>query len=103
MMPIWTTFNRFRRVVRDLSVQLGREVELVTEGGETELDKTIIERLSDPLIHILRNSIDHGVEPPEIRQASGKPKKGTVRLSAAYSGADVLITISDDGEGLTLK
>lgn len=100
MMPIWTTFNRFRRVVRDLSVQLGREVELVTEGGETELDKTIIERLSDPLIHILRNSIDHGVEPPEIRQANGKPKKGTVRLSAAYSGADVLITISDDGGGI---
>ncbi len=100
MMPIGTTFSKFKRLVRDLSSELGKEVVLTTDGSETELDKTVIERLNDPLVHIIRNSIDHGIEPPEIRQAGGKDRQGTVRLSAVHSGAHVLIKISDDGKGL---
>ncbi len=100
MMPIGTTFSKFRRMVRDLSQELGKEIELVTEGAETELDKTVIERLSEPLMHLIRNSIDHGIEPREIRAAEGKPRSGTVRLSARHSGACVLIQVSDDGGGL---
>jgi two-component system chemotaxis sensor kinase CheA len=100
MLPIATSFSRFRRVVRDLSGELGKSVELVTEGGETELDKTVIERLNDPLVHLIRNAVDHGIEMPADRQASGKPTKGTVRLAAAHSGSHVLIQIMDDGAGL---
>ncbi len=100
MLPIGTTFSRFRRLVRDLSKDLGKEVEMVTEGGDTELDKTVIERLGDPLVHLIRNCIDHGIEPPEERISAGKPRKGTVRLSATHSGANVLIEIEDDGAGL---
>jgi two-component system chemotaxis sensor kinase CheA len=100
MMPIGTTFNRFKRVVRDLSSELGKETELVTDGAETELDKTVIERLSDPLVHLIRNCIDHGIEPPEVRTAAGKPRQGAVHLSATHSGAHVLIQIRDDGAGL---
>jgi|Deesub1362A_J573_1020465.scaffolds.fasta_scaffold00073_20 two-component system chemotaxis sensor kinase CheA len=100
MVPIGTTFSKFRRLVRDLSRELGKEVELTTEGAETELDKTVIERLNDPLVHLIRNSIDHGIEPPDVREARGKPRKGTVHLSAVHSGASVLIEIRDDGAGL---
>ena len=100
MIPIGSTFGRFKRLVRDLSRELGKEIELITEGAETELDKTVIERLNDPLVHIIRNSIDHGIEAPEARAAGGKPPAGTIRLSAGYAGASVLITISDDGAGL---
>ncbi len=100
MLPIGSTFNRFRRVVRDLSLELGKECELVTEGAETELDKTVIEKLGDPLVHIIRNSIDHGIEKPEGREASGKGRTGTIKLSALHSGAYVLIRVSDDGRGL---
>ena len=100
MVPIGTTFSKFKRLVRDLSSELGKEVALTTEGGDTELDKTVIERLSDPLVHIIRNSIDHGIEAPSTREASGKPRKGGVHLSAVHSGAHVLIRISDDGKGL---
>lgn len=100
MLPIGSTFNRFRRVVRDLSIELGKEVELVTEGAETELDKTVIEKLGDPLVHIIRNSLDHGIEHPDEREKAGKPRGGTIRLSAQHSGAYVLIQISDDGKGL---
>ncbi len=100
MLPIGTIFGKFRRLVRDLSADLGKDVELVTEGAETELDKTIIERLNDPLIHLIRNSIDHGIEKPEVRESSGKRKTGTIRLSAAHAGAHVLIRIQDDGAGL---
>jgi two-component system, chemotaxis family, sensor kinase CheA len=100
MLPIGTTFSKFKRLVRDLSNELGKEVNLTTEGGETELDKTVIERLNDPLVHIIRNSIDHGIETPEIRAAAGKPEKGTICLAARHSGANVLIEISDDGKGL---
>ncbi len=100
MLPIGSTFNKFRRVVRDLSLELGKEVELQTEGAETELDKTVIERLSDPLVHIIRNSLDHGIESPDLRREKGKPVPGVIRLSARHSGAYVLIQVSDDGKGL---
>jgi two-component system, chemotaxis family, sensor kinase CheA len=100
MLPIGTTFSKFKRLVRDLSGELGKEIILTTEGGDTELDKTVIERLNDPLVHIIRNSIDHGIEAPEARKAAGKSRKGTVCLAARHSGANVLIEISDDGAGL---
>jgi two-component system chemotaxis sensor kinase CheA len=100
MLPIGSTFSRFERLVRDLSADLGREVILKTEGAETELDKTVIEKLNDPLVHLIRNCIDHGIEPPHIREAAGKPRQGTVLLAAEHSGAHVVITIRDDGAGL---
>jgi len=100
MMPIGSTFSKFRRLVRDLSQQLGKEVEMLTEGAGTELDKTVIERLNDPLVHIIRNSIDHGIEGPEDRLAAGKPRQGTVHLTAEHSGDSVILTIRDDGKGL---
>jgi two-component system chemotaxis sensor kinase CheA len=100
MLPIGSTFSRFRRLVRDLSNELGKEIELITEGAETELDKTVIEKLNDPLIHIIRNSVDHGIEHPQERLAKGKSRGGTVTLSALHSGAYVLIKIADDGAGL---
>ena len=100
MLPIGSTFNKFRRVVRDLSLELGKDAELATEGAETELDKTVIEKLGDPLVHIIRNSLDHGIERPADRLAAGKPRSGTIRLSAMHSGAYVLIQVADDGAGL---
>lgn len=100
MLPIGTTFSKFKRLVRDLSRELGKEIELETEGGETELDKTVIEKLNDPLVHIIRNSIDHGIEQPDVRRASGKPAAGIIRLSAFHSGANVVVQIRDDGKGL---
>jgi two-component system, chemotaxis family, sensor kinase CheA len=102
LLPIGSTFGRFRRVVHDLSRDLNKEVELIMEGGETELDKTVIERLTDPLVHLIRNSLDHGLEPAEERVAAGKPPQGRIRLSAAHSGTNVVIAISDDGRGLDI-
>src|SRR5262249_21970361 len=93
-------FGRFRRLVHDLSRELGKGVEFETSGEETELDKTVIEKLADPLVHVIRNSIDHGLEAAADRRAGGKPEGGTVRLSAVHSGAEVAISISDDGKGL---
>lgn len=100
MVPIGSTFSSFKRLVRDLSGELGKNVELETDGGETELDKTVIEKLNDPLIHIIRNSLDHGIENPDVRAERGKPKAGKIRLSASQTGASVYITIEDDGNGL---
>jgi len=100
MLPIGTTFSKFKRLVRDLSQELGKEIEMETEGADTELDKTVIEKLNDPLVHLIRNSIDHGIEMPEARRAAGKPEQGTVHLGAVHSGDSVLITIRDDGAGL---
>ena len=100
MLPIGTLFNKFKRLVRDLSRDLGKEVEMVTVGEETELDKTVIERLGDPLVHLIRNSVDHGIEPPAARLAAGKPAAGVVTVTAVHSGAYVLIQIHDDGAGL---
>ncbi|MDZ7794315.1 MAG: chemotaxis protein CheA [Spirochaetia bacterium] len=101
MIPLAETFNSFHRLVRDLSAELGKEVELVTSGAETELDKNIIDALNDPLVHIIRNSIDHGLESSEERQKAGKAGSGTVSISAEHSGANVLIRIKDDGQGLS--
>jgi len=100
MLPIGSTFSKFKRLVRDLSGELGKEIEMTTDGADTELDKTVIEKLNDPLVHLIRNSIDHGVELPEAREAAGKPRHGTVHLAAVHSGDSVLITIADDGAGL---
>ncbi len=100
MLPIGTTFGRFRRLVRDLSSDMRKQIELVTEGGETELDKTVIEQLGDPLVHLLRNSIDHGIEPPGERVERGKPPAGRIVLSAEHAGGEVLIHIIDDGRGM---
>ncbi|MCM1322236.1 MAG: chemotaxis protein CheA [Bacteroides sp.] len=100
MLPIGTIFSRFRRLIRDLSGDLKKNIELVTEGAETELDKTVIEKLNDPLVHLIRNSADHGIELPEARVAAGKPAQGVVILKAQHAGAFVLITIKDDGAGL---
>lgn len=100
MLPIGTIFSKFQRLVRDLAAELGRDVDLITGGAETELDKTVLERLKDPLVHLLRNSIDHGIEPPEVRLQAGKPKRGRVSLTASHSGALVIIQVQDDGGGL---
>ena len=100
MLPIGTTFSKFKRLVRDLSSDLGKDISLETVGGDTELDKTVIEKLSDPLVHLIRNSLDHGIENPEDRVAQGKSPDGIITLSAQHSGANVLITVSDDGAGL---
>lgn len=100
MLPVGTMFNSLRRLVRDLSGSLGKDVNFITEGAETELDKTVIDQLKDPLVHILRNSMDHGIESPEARMADGKPAQGVVRLSARHSSGNVVITIEDDGKGL---
>jgi len=100
LLPISTIFSKFRRLVRDLSRELGKEARLVTEGGETELDKTVIERLTDPFIHLIRNCMDHGIETSDKRVTAGKPKHGVIRLSALHAGNEVLIQITDDGIGL---
>ncbi|MGL1902055.1 MAG: chemotaxis protein CheA [Fibrobacterales bacterium] len=100
MLQIGSTFNIYKRLVRDLSETLNKNISLVTEGGDTELDKTVIEQLKDPLVHIIRNSIDHGIESKDQRATTGKPESGTIRLSAQHVGAQVHITVQDDGKGL---
>lgn len=100
MLPIGTVFGKFRRVVRDLSVELGKHVSLDTEGGETELDENVIDSLTEPLVHIIRNSVDHGIEPTEKRTEAGKSVEATIRMVARQTGGDVLVTVSDDGGGL---
>ncbi len=102
MMPIGATFSRFRRLVHDLSAELGKHIELVTEGAETELDKTMLDQLGEPLVHLIRNSIDHGIEPAGERIGRGKPERGTIRLTAVHTGSNVVIRIQDDGRGLDL-
>ena len=100
MLPVSFVFQRFPRLVRDISRKLGKEVELVLEGEETEADKNIIESLADPLIHIVRNSLDHGLETPEVRRAAGKPASGKLTIRAVQEGDRVLIDIIDDGRGI---
>ncbi len=100
MVPISTLFSRFRRTVHDLAGQLGKSIDLFMEGAETELDKTVVEKLNDPLLHLVRNSVDHGVELPAVRAAQKKNPTGTITLSAKHVGAFILITIKDDGKGL---
>jgi len=100
MIPVRATFEKFRRLVHDLARDLGKNVELSIEGAETELDKTVIDQLGDPLMHLIRNSMDHGIELPERRARSGKRPVATIHLSARHSGASVLISVSDDGGGI---
>jgi len=100
MVPISFVFSRFPRMVRDLSQRLGKQVELRMTGGETELDKTVLEKIGDPLVHLVRNSIDHGIESPEKRLASGKEARGAVHLHAYHRGSSIRVEVSDDGGGL---
>lgn len=100
MVPVGSLFARFRRLVHDLSRETGKEIELITEGETTEVDKTVVERLADPLVHLVRNSIDHGIEMPDDRRASGKAASGKLILSAHQTGGEVIITIKDDGRGI---
>lgn len=100
MVQIGDTFSRFRRVVRDVSKDMGKEIELRITGGESELDKTVVEKINDPLTHLIRNSLDHGIERPEVRKEQGKPAKGTVSLNAYHDSGHIVIEIKDDGAGL---
>lgn len=100
MLPISTVFQKMRRLVRDMSRKFEKEVELVLVGEETEVDKNVIDSLADPLMHIIRNSLDHGIEDPDTREKNGKPRKGRILLEARTTGSDVIVTISDDGRGL---
>ncbi len=100
MIPIGDTFNRFRRVVRDISQELGKDIELSISGADTELDKTVVEKIGDPLMHLLRNAMDHGIESAEARQAAGKPTKGHLSLNAYHDSGSIVIEIADDGAGL---
>jgi len=100
MLPISFAFNRFPRLVRDLTHKLGKKVELVLTGEQTEVDKTVLEKIGDPLVHLVRNAIDHGLETPEARKAAGKPEQGRLELSAQHESGNIVIRISDDGAGL---
>ncbi|MFT6086615.1 MAG: two-component system chemotaxis sensor kinase CheA [Glaciecola sp.] len=100
MLPISFAFNRFPRLVHDLSIKTGKEINLVIRGEQTELDKTVMEQIGDPLVHLVRNAVDHGIESSDIRIASGKPKSGTITLDAYHQGGNIIIEISDDGGGI---
>jgi len=100
MMPIAGVFNKYPRVIRDLSRKVNKEIDLVLEGKETELDKSVVEQITDPLMHILRNAVDHGIESPEDRKKAGKPLKGTVYLRAYHRGSSIIIEVEDDGKGI---
>ena len=100
MIPLSHIFNRFPRTVRDLSQKMGKEIELCIEGGQTELDRSVMEGLNDPLLHLIRNAIDHGIEIPDERQKAGKPRKGQIQISAQRDRENVIITIHDDGAGI---
>ncbi len=103
MVPVGPLFNRFKRVIRDLSVERKKQVQLTIQGEKTELDKRMIDALGDPLLHLVRNSIDHGLEPPDQRRAAGKPETGSIVLEAAHRGNNVLITVRDDGAGINTQ
>jgi two-component system chemotaxis sensor kinase CheA len=103
LIPIESLVVRFQRLVRDLSKELNKDIVFKTEGTETEIDKSIIEKLTDPLLHLLRNSLDHGIESPDERVRKGKPKQGVLLLKSYYSGANVIIEITDDGAGINLE
>ena len=103
MVPIGETFSRFRRVVRDVSNELNKDIALTITGGETELDKTVVEKINDPLTHLIRNSLDHGIETPEQRTAAGKPAQGNIQLNAYHESGHIVIQIVDDGGGLNTE
>lgn len=100
MVEIGETFNRFQRVVRDVSKEIGKDIVLEISGGDTELDKTVVEKIGDPLTHLVRNAMDHGIEPAEVRRAKGKPERGTVSLNAYHDSGSIVIEVADDGGGL---
>jgi len=100
MVPIESVFRKFPRLVRDVARALDKQVQLVLDGQETEMDKTMVELIGDPLVHLVRNSLDHGIESPEVREQAGKPRDGTIRLEAAQEGDQIVITVSDDGAGI---
>ncbi|MGP1665040.1 MAG: hypothetical protein ACTS5I_03815, partial [Rhodanobacter sp.] len=100
MLPIASVFNRFPRMVHDLERKLGKQVKLELHGEHTELDKTVLEKIGDPMVHLVRNAIDHGLESPEKRRAAGKSDAGTLRLNAYHEGSNIVVQISDDGAGL---
>ena len=100
MVPIDVVFRKFPRMVRDVSKNLGKEVELVIRGEDTELDKTVVEQIGDPLVHLIRNSLDHGIERPEVREKNGKQRQGRIRLEAHQEGDHIIISVSDDGAGI---
>jgi two-component system chemotaxis sensor kinase CheA len=100
MVPIGTTLRRFERVVRDVCVDLGKEVTLLVTGGDAEMDKALVERIGDPLLHLVRNSLDHGIEPPDERARRGKSPSGTLRLNAYHDAGNIVIEVADDGRGL---
>jgi len=102
MQPVSNIFSKMPRIVRDLSLSLGRRVRLQMEGQETELDKSLLEAIKDPLTHAVRNSLDHGIEPPAVRQAAGKDPEGTLKLRASHEGSHVIIEVSDDGAGIAV-
>jgi two-component system chemotaxis sensor kinase CheA len=103
MLPISFAFNRFLRLVHDLSSKLGKKIELKMSGEQTELDKTVMEKIGDPLVHLVRNSLDHGIEMPEVRKAAGKPEIGTIHLNAYHQGGNIIIEITDDGAGINAE
>lgn len=103
MVEIGETFSRFRRVVRDVAKELGKDITLEITGGDTELDKSVVERIGDPLTHLIRNAIDHGIEMPEARRAAGKPANGTLKLNAYHESGGIVIEVADDGAGLNLE
>ena len=100
MVPVKHTFNRFPRMIRDISKDLNKEINFIMEGEETELDRSIIDELSDPLTHLLRNSVDHGIEDPDLREKKGKDREGTINLSAYQKGSEIIIEVEDDGAGI---
>ena len=100
MIEVEAVFLRFPRLVRDLSTKLGKQVDLKLTGGETELDRTVVDALGDPMVHLVRNSLDHALEPPEERRAAGKPETGTLEISARHAGGNVIISVTDDGRGI---
>ena len=102
MQPVKRLFQKFPRVVRDLAKLLNKQIELITEGEDTEMDKSVLEKLEEPLIHIIRNSVDHGIEPPEERELLGKPRTGVIKLKAYYQGDRIIIVIEDDGRGIDI-
>lgn len=100
MLPISFAFNRFPRLIHDLAKKTGKDIELILKGEQTELDKTVMEQIGDPLVHLVRNAVDHGIEPADVRVANGKPEKGTITLDAYHQGGNIVIEINDDGGGI---
>ncbi len=101
MQPVKSVFARMPRMVRDISAKLGKKVRLMTAGERTEIDKTVIEELADPLTHMIRNAVDHGIEAPDVRATNGKSEQGTVRLTASHASGNILIELTDDGAGIS--